>query len=55
MKFGVMVAARSGPARLLPLQGVPIIVFLLRRVLASKLADRIIFVTTELTEDDELT
>ncbi len=59
MKFGVIVAARSGSARLprkglRPLQGVPMIVFLFRRILPSKLADKIIFATTDLTEDDEL-
>lgn len=57
--FGVIVAARSGSSRLpgkalLPLDGVPMIVFLLRRIRPSIQADAIIFATTELPEDDEL-
>lgn len=57
--FGVIVAARSGSTRLpgkalLPLDGVPMIVFLLRRIRPSTQADAIIFATTDLPEDDEL-
>lgn len=58
-RFGVIVAARSGSTRLpgkalLPLDGVPMIVFLLRRIRPSMQADAIIFATTDLPEDDKL-
>lgn len=40
---------------LLPLCGVPMITYLLRRIIHSRLADTIVFATTDLPQDDELT
>lgn len=59
MKFGVIVAARTGSNRLpakalLPLSGKAMIIFLLDRIKASKFAEKIIFATTDLEQDDEL-
>lgn len=59
MRFGVIVAARMGSSRLpgkalLPLMGKPMILFLLERIKNSNKADKIIFATTRLAEDDEL-
>lgn len=57
--IGVIVAARTGSTRLLgkvlrPLGGQPMILFLLRRIAASRHADRVILATTDLPSDDEL-
>lgn len=59
MKFGVIIAARTGSTRLpgkalLPLKGLPMIVFLIRRICLSRNADQIVFATTSLSEDDHL-
>lgn len=59
MKFGVIVAARTGSSRLpgkalLPLKGMPMVLFLLRRLLVSRLAKQIVFATTTLADDDFL-
>ncbi len=59
MKFGVIIAARTGSSRLpgkalLPLMGIPMINFLIRRLRASHLADTMILATTDLKEDDQL-
>ena len=59
MKYGVVISARIDSSRLpgkalLPLGGVPMIIFLLRRLLPSQKADGIIFATTSNTEDDKL-
>lgn len=59
MKFIVIVAARLGSKRLpgkalLNLMGYPVIVFILKRLSTSKIAEKIIFATTELAEDDPL-
>lgn len=59
MKFGVIVAARTGSSRLpgkalLPLKGIPMVLFLIRRLLASRLAEQIVFATTTLVDDDFL-
>ena len=59
MTFGVIIAARMGSKRLpgkalLPLMGIPVISFIIRRLKKSKLASNIIFATTLLKEDDEL-
>ena len=58
-KYGIIIAARTGSKRLpgkvlLPIHNLPMIVFLIRRVLNTKLADKIVFATTCLPEDDEL-
>jgi spore coat polysaccharide biosynthesis protein SpsF len=59
MKFGVIIAARTGSKRLpnkalLPLMGIPMIVFLIRRIITSNLASEIVFATTALEEDERL-
>jgi len=59
MKYGVIIAARTYSSRLpgkalLPLGGIPMIIFLLRRLLSSHKADGIVFATTSNTEDDKL-
>lgn len=59
MKYGALVAARTGSSRLpgkalLPLGGEPMIVFLLKRLLAHGFPAPIVFATTELAEDDRL-
>jgi spore coat polysaccharide biosynthesis protein SpsF len=59
MRYGVIIAARTGSSRLpgkvlLPLKGIPMIVFLIRRLRFSRLADQIVFATTTLAEDDRL-
>jgi len=59
MKFGVIISARIGSVRLpskalLPLTGIPMINFLIKRIKNSKLASEIIFATTYLPEDDRL-
>ncbi|MDP6478399.1 MAG: NTP transferase domain-containing protein, partial [Nitrospinaceae bacterium] len=59
MKYGVIIAARMGSRRLpgkalLTLKGLPMIVFLIRRLLGTKLADGIFLATTNLAEDDIL-
>ena len=56
--IGVIVAARTGSSRLpgkalLPLQGVPMITYLLRR-LSSVKTGRVVFATTTLSADDRL-
>lgn len=58
-RFGVVVAARTGSSRLpgkalLPLGGLPMILFLLERIRAAQETGAIIFATTTLPEDDEL-
>jgi len=59
IKFGVIIAARSGSKRLpgkalLPLFGIPVIVLIIRRLRTSRKADKIVFATTDLPEDDVL-
>ncbi len=59
MKFGAIIAARTSSRRLpgkalLPLMGVPMIVFLIRRIKQSSLLHDIVFATTDLPEDDRL-
>lgn len=59
VKFGVFVAARIGSSRLpgkalLPLLGMPMVAFLLRRLQGSRSAGRLILATTDLPEDDRL-
>ncbi|MDD5069570.1 MAG: acylneuraminate cytidylyltransferase [Candidatus Omnitrophica bacterium] len=59
MKFGAIVAARTGSRRLpakalLPLLGMPAIIFLLKRIKEAKLLSEIIFATTTLASDDQL-
>ena len=59
MRFGVIVAARTGSTRLpskalFELAGKPMIVFLLDRINASTVAEKIVFATTQLSEDDKL-
>jgi spore coat polysaccharide biosynthesis protein SpsF len=59
MKFTVVVAARTSSSRLpgkalLPLGGVPMIRYLLRRIATAKLAHEIVFATTTGADDDEL-
>lgn len=56
-RFGAIIAARTGSSRLpgkalLPLGGLPMIVFLIRRLHPSELVDQIVFATTTLMEDD---
>lgn len=58
-RYGVIVAARTGSSRLpgkalLPLAGLPMIVFLLRRLKGSQRMAKLILATTTLTEDDRL-
>lgn len=58
-RLGVIVAARTGSTRLpgkvlQPLGGQPMILFLLRRIAASRQADRVLLATTNLPGDDEL-
>lgn len=58
-KYGVIIAARTGSTRLpgkalLPLGDIPMITYLIRRLKPSKLADAIVFATTDLPEDDKL-
>jgi spore coat polysaccharide biosynthesis protein SpsF len=59
MKFGVIIAARSNSKRLpgkatLPLIGTPILQLLIKRVKTSKIADKIILATSDLSQDDGL-
>lgn len=59
VKYGVFVAARTGSTRLpgkalMPLAGVPMLAFLLRRLEGSRLAGRLVLATTDLPEDDRL-
>jgi len=59
MEFSVIVAARTGSSRLpgkalLPLKGIPMVLFLIRRLLVSRLAEQIVFATTTLVDDDFL-
>ena len=59
MEFSVVVAARTGSSRLpgkalLPLQNLPMITFLLRRLRGSREAARLILATTVLPQDDLL-
>lgn len=59
MRYGVIIAARTGSSRLpgkalLPLNEIPIIVFLIRRLQRTQLAAPIILATTNLGEDDTL-
>ncbi len=59
MKTGVVVAARTGSTRLpgkvlMPLLGVPLILFILKRLATSQLAGEIILATTDLPQDNEL-
>jgi spore coat polysaccharide biosynthesis protein SpsF len=59
MRFGAIVAARTGSARLpgkalLPLMGLPVISLLLRRIRTSRMLDELIFATTTLPQDDRL-
>lgn len=58
-RIGVIVAARTGSTRLpgkvlLPLSGIPMITFLLRRLRGSRRAQAFILATTGLAEDDRL-
>lgn len=58
-RYGVIVAARLGSSRLpgkalLPLTGLPMIVFLLRRIRTSQRIEQIVLATTTLPEDDRL-
>ena len=60
MKFGIIVAARTGSKRLpgkalMPILGTPVISLIVRRLKTSKRVSKIIFATTVLPEDDELT
>lgn len=55
----MIIAARTGSRRLpgkalLPLMSVPVICLLIRRLKTSKLAEKIVFATTQLPEDDLL-
>ena len=59
MKYSVIIAARTGSHRLpakalLPLKEIPMIVFLIRRLLDTKRANQIVFATTDLEEDNDL-
>lgn len=59
MRFGVLVAARMGSTRLpgkvlLPVMGMPLILFILKRLRASQYAADIVLATTNLRQDDEL-
>lgn len=58
-RVGIVLAARTASSRLpgkalLPLNGLPMIVFLLRRLRASRRADTVIVATTTRTDDDAL-
>jgi spore coat polysaccharide biosynthesis protein SpsF len=58
-RVGIVVAARAASSRLpgkamLPLNGMPMIVFLLRRLRSSRAADAIIVATTERGDDDAI-
>ena len=57
--YGVIIAARTDSHRLygkvlLPLKGIPLITFLIRRIRKSEIITQIILATTTLPEDDEL-
>jgi spore coat polysaccharide biosynthesis protein SpsF len=57
--YGVIIAARTGSRRLpakalLPLNGIPMIAFMIRRLKRSTLVKSFILATTTLKEDDEL-
>ena len=57
--YSVIIAARTGSTRLpgkalLPLKGLPMISFLIRRLKTSELVKQLIFATTALPEDDLL-
>jgi spore coat polysaccharide biosynthesis protein SpsF len=57
--YGVIIAARMGSQRLpgkalLPLKGLPMIAFIIRRLLRSELVKSYVLATTSLKEDDEL-
>lgn len=59
MRFAVVVAARSGSRRLpgkalLPMQGMPMLRFLLKRLRPSAQAQRFVLATTRLPQDDAL-
>jgi spore coat polysaccharide biosynthesis protein SpsF len=59
MKTGVIVAARTGSRRLpgkalLPLLGIPMVSFLIRRLKPSIRTDCLVLATTHKTEDDQL-
>ena len=59
MKFGAIIAARSGSRRLpgkaiLPLFGFPMIQALVKRLKTSHELSEIVFATTQLPEDDQL-
>lgn len=59
MRFGIVVAARTGSTRLpgkvlLPVMGMPLILFILKRLLVSRRAADIVLATTSLPQDDEL-
>jgi spore coat polysaccharide biosynthesis protein SpsF len=58
-QYGVIIAARTNSKRLpgkalLPIENLPMITFLIRRIVRTKLAGKVIFATTCLPEDDEL-
>lgn len=58
-KYSIVIAARLGSSRLpgkalLPLGELPMILFLIKRLKNSRLADKIILATTLLSEDDNL-
>lgn len=58
-RYGVIVAARTGSSRLpgkalLPLRGLPMLAYLLRRLKTSSRAGRLILATTDLPGDDAL-
>ena len=59
MKYGVIIGARTASSRLpskalLPLKGLPMIVFLIKRLKSSQLANQIVFATSNLPQDDQL-
>lgn len=59
MNTGVIVAARTGSSRLpgkvlMPLLGQPLVLFMLRRLATSRLAESIVLATTSLEQDNEL-
>lgn len=56
-RMGVVVAARTGSSRLpgkalMPLAGIPMVAFLLRRLAPARRADALILATTDLPADD---
>jgi spore coat polysaccharide biosynthesis protein SpsF len=58
-RIGVIVSARTGSRRLpakalMPLSGMPMVIYLLERLKASRLSDEIILATTILDEDNKL-